>query len=207
MRRTLAVIAVLALPACGEPARAADDEVAAARAALEQGDASAALRLARARIAGAGDDVGADPAPAAAYQVLAEAAFRLDRLGEAITAGEQGLALEGLDPDERADLQWIVGMAALQRHRQLGDDADRSKANVALEHATRAGTHRLVAAAALAIMNVDRDEQRFVKFASLVVREWPDAPEAEALRAALRARGVDPPAPAPGATPPSGRDP
>jgi len=181
---------VLALAACGEDARRFDEDVAAARAAFERGEHSEALRLGRAVLARAGDE--GVPAPPAAYQVAAEAAFRLDRLGEALELAEAGLALDGLDPGERADLRWIVGMASLQRYRALQDEDDWARANIALEEAAEAGTHRLVAATAVAIMNVDRDEERFAKFARRVVREWPDSTEARTLRPVMEARGIEP---------------
>jgi hypothetical protein len=176
-------------------ASACGDAAATARAeALDQGravlaeDASRALFLAR----GALTEHGAD---ARLSLLAAEACLALDRRNDALVHAEQGLSHEGLDEALAADLHYARGRSLMGRFKDLAAEADFRDANVALESATRSGSHRAEAATLLVglqDLHGHRNDERQLKFARLLFQLEPDGAAAVKVRAMLAARGLEP---------------
>jgi hypothetical protein len=182
------MLLLIALLACGDGgAKARGDAVAAARAVLAE-NPSQALHLVNEAKAEHGQD-------ARLELVEAEALTALDRRDEAIEATEEGLAVENLPEDLRADLSWWRGAALMKRYLELSSENDRRAANMSLETASAAGNYRLRAATALVFLqdpDQPSNQDRILRFARLVLQLAPDSNEATQVKALLDAHGLKP---------------
>jgi len=186
--RRLAPLLLALLTACGDGgAKARADAEVAARAALAE-NPSQALHL----VLEAKAQHGSDPRLAL---LEAEALTALDRRDDAIDAAQEGLAVENLPEDLRADLSWWRGAALMKRYLELSSENDRRAANMSLETAAGAGAYRLKAATALVFLQ-DPDQpssqDRLLRFARLVLQLAPDSNEATQVKALLDAHGLKP---------------
>lgn len=186
--RILPALLVVLLAACGNASADARAKAESdALAALDK-DPSQALHLARGALAEFGPD-------ARLSLVAGLACLRLDRRDEAILDAETGLADESASADLHADLSWVRGAALMARYRDLSADRDWRAANMSLENATEAGSHRLEAATALtflqALGKLGTDD-RLLRFAKLVFELAPDGPEATQVHALLDKKGLKP---------------
>jgi hypothetical protein len=184
-RVTLLVIALLA---CGDGgAKARTDAVAAARAVLADNPSQALHLVNEAKV-----QHGSDPRLAL---VEAEALTALDRRDDAIEAAEEGLAVENLPADLRADLSWWRGAALMKRYLELSSENDRRSANMSLETASAAGAYQLKAATALVFLQDPEQpsgQDRILRFARVVLQLAPDSNEATQVKALLDAHGLKP---------------
>jgi tetratricopeptide (TPR) repeat protein len=181
----LALVLAIACGSEDEQARqAARAEVADS---LEAGDANAALQAARRALNTGGED-------ADMLLLAGTAALELKRYSEALEFAERGLALaSGLD--QTADLRWLQGKALMARFHEVHDENDWRRANVALEPAVSAGSHRTDAAMLLVLlqdMSQLGDAERQLRFARELLSSAPGTVEAAKVRAYLERRGIQP---------------
>jgi hypothetical protein len=188
MRSVAGLLLVALLTACGDGgAKARADAGAAARAVLAE-NPSQALHLVKEAKAQHGSD------PRLAL-VEAEALTALDRRDDAIEAAEEGLAVENLPDDLRADLSWWRGAALMKRYLELSSENDRRSANKSLETAAAAGAYRVKAATALVFLqdpDKPSNQDRILRFARLVLELAPGSNEATQVQAFLDAHGLKP---------------
>jgi hypothetical protein len=188
MARALVLLLLLLVAACGDPHAQARDAAAAQAQSELAADPSAALRTAKAALA----EHGADPR---LELVAGLAHLQLHETSEAVTQAEAGLSADELPPDLRADLSWVRGAALMARYRELSSADDWRAANLALEHATTAGAHRVEAATALTFLqvlgNLGNDD-RLLKYARLVLQLEPEGESAKQVRALLDSKGLKP---------------
>jgi len=189
---TLAML-LLATSGCGDDAsRAAEQAVAAARQALA-GDPSAALFQAKAALQDLrGRNLPPDPR---LHLIAAEACLRLERRNDALQFAADGLALDELDTDLRADLAWAHGTALMGRFTELGAESDWRSANSTLQDATEAGHHQVEAATLLVFLQDlggHSNPERQLKFARMVLALDPGGPNAARVQKLLDSKGLTP---------------
>jgi hypothetical protein len=83
----------------------------------------------------------------------------------------------------------------MQRFRDLSSDADWRAANMSLENATQAGSHKLEAATALTFLQAADTlgtDERLLRFARLTLQLGPDTENAKQVQALLDAKGLKP---------------
>lgn len=193
-RSRAARAAALALASCLSLCGCGDADVAAGRAAAAAAQAALAARQPESALQTAQSAIARHGAGPELQLALSMALLQLDRRGEAIAAAQAGLELAAADDGLRADLEWARGAACMGRYTELKDEADWREANIALERATRAGSHRAEAAfmlVALQDLGAHADLERQRRFARLVLELDGEGKLAAAVRSHLAARGVE----------------
>ncbi len=181
---------VFAVAACGGENADLVEARQQVAALLEEGDASKAWAHAKRTLGLFGED-------GALHLAAATACLRLERRSDAINHGTKGLAAlpEGDESsDLRADLYWARGAGFMGRYRDLMQEPDWGGANVDLEKATETGNHRAEAAFLVAVlqhMGGHENDERFLRFARMVMAWAPEGREADRIAEVLKARGLE----------------
>jgi len=183
-----ACLALIVATGCGaEDDKARQAALSEVAESLEAGDANAALQAARRALNTGGED-------AAMLLLGGSAALELKRYSEAVEFADRGLPLAtGLD--QTANLRWLQGKALMARFHEMHDTEDWRRANVALESAVTAGSHRADATLLLVLlqdMSPLGNAERQLRFARVLLSSSPDSTEAAKLRTYLEQRGIDP---------------
>lgn len=187
-RLVRACLALVMAAGCGaEDDKARQVATAEVAESLESGDANAALQAARRALNTGGED-------AALLLLGGTASLELKRYSEAVEFADRGLPL-ATGPDQSANLRWLQGKALMARFHEMHDTEDWRRANVALEWAVTAGSHRADATLLLVLlqdMSPLGNAERQLRFARLLLSSSPDSAEAAKLSTYLEQRGIEP---------------